>query len=231
MQEIHRETTGAASQATPSRSEVIGFALDEHFADPLKGNCSRDGPYRTPLWSFTRVVRSHFGMGVDADRVFWQLVAPEIERRGGWELLETELEFEEIYFEFVCNWDAVRFRIGETALENAIAKADSYPLRPSRSSKHPGYLQRYARFISIAGWLQATMGDRPILLPVEKLAAVVGGSPMAITRYRQTAVADGYLRIVGQHVYSKGLATEFRFDVSRFPGLDERVAASSSMLR
>ena len=67
------------------------------------------------------------------------------------------------------------------------------------------------------------MGDRAILLPVDRLSEMLGVKPMTITRYRQTAERDEYLRVVKEHSYSKKLATEFRFDVSRFSVLQDRV--------
>lgn len=50
---------------------------------------------------------------------------------------------------------------------------------------------------------------------------------MTITRYRQTAEADAYLRVVKEHTYSKRLATEFFFDVSRFEALLKRAQSGT----
>jgi hypothetical protein len=50
---------------------------------------------------------------------------------------------------------------------------------------------------------------------------------MTITRYRQTAERDGYLRVVKEHSYSKGRATEFFFDVSRFAVLQSRAQSGT----
>ena len=60
------------------------------------------------------------------------------------------------------------------------------------------------------------MGNRPIMLPVDRLSDMLGVTPMTITHYRQTAERDGLLRVVKEHTYSKGRATEFFFDVSQF---------------
>jgi len=216
MQESHRKATGTLTSSAPHIRRTIDLAIREHGEDYFRENGCPGEIYHTQLWTFTRLLKSHLDEEIDPGWVFWNLVHPEMERRGGWSILNTGLDLEEIYFEFVCNWDAVRFRIGETPLSNAIAKANAYPLEPRRASKRPGFLARYARFVSIAGWLQVAMGDRPILLPVDKLGEILGVRPMTVTRYRQTAVADNLLRTVKEHCYRSGRATEFRFAVSRF---------------
>lgn len=94
--------------------------------------------------------------------------------RGGWEILDVWLDVEEIYFEFVCNWDAVRYKIGETPLGNALEKAEAHPLRPRRSTRYPEFLARYSRFVSVAGWLRhcrpyerGYCGGRRCLVPLQ----------------------------------------------------------------
>jgi hypothetical protein len=71
------------------------------------------------------------------------------------------------------------------------------------------------------------MGDRSILLPVEKVAEVLGVSAMSISRYRQLAIRDGYLRTVHKYSRGKQLATESRFDVSRFKVLQEKAQSGT----
>lgn len=216
MQEIHRDTSGAAMPATPTIERIVDFAIAAHEEDSLRGNWNPYDGYRTALWTFTRAMRSCYTERAEAEAVFFR-VQEEIERRGGWDVLDTDLTAEDIYFEFISNWDRVRYKIGETPLGNALGKAKAFPLVPARASRHREFLASYSRFISIAGWLQVTMGDRSILLPVGKLSETLGVAPMTITRYRQTAEADGLLSIVKQHTYSKGEATEFRFNVAAFP--------------
>jgi len=219
MQEIHRDTPRSKSDDANAIEDIIDFALDAHLRDECRESNTPDGIFHTQLWSFARAIRSCFPEEAEADTVFWNRVSPEIERRGGWGILETYLDVDEIYTEFICNWHAVRYRIGETPLGNAIQKAERFPLRPWRAKGHRVRLSRYSRFVSIAGWLQVSMGDCPILLPVGKLAELIGVSPMQVTRYRQMAQLDGYLRIVCGHNYTRRKATEFRFDVTRFPVL------------
>ena len=227
MQDSQRETPSPTTGVGPSISDIIDDALEEHRMDAGRESGSPYERFHTQLWTFTRVLKSHFCEGAEPDDVFWEIVVPEIERRGGWEILDTCLDAEEIYLEFVCNWDAVRYRIGQTPLSNASMMAEEHPLEPRRASKRPDFLKRYARFVSIAGWLQVSMGNNPILLPVSKLADLLGVRPMTITRYRQTAIRDGYLKVVSEHVYSKGRATEFLFDVSRFNPLQRKAASGT----
>jgi len=217
MEDMQRDIPGAPVAARGIK-RVVDFALAEHEADPLRGSWNPSDGYRTILWTFTRAVRSCYAEGADPDVVFFE-VHGELEHRDGWEALGTDLTAEDIYFEFVNNWDAVRYKVGETPLANALEKADTCPLLPTRASKHPQFLANYSKFISIAGWLQVTMGDRPILLPVAKLSEALNVRPMTIARYRQSAETDGLLRVVREHAYSKGRATEFRFTVEAFPVL------------
>jgi hypothetical protein len=69
------------------------------------------------------------------------------------------------------------------------------------------------------------VGNQNITLPCENLAELMNVSAMTISRYRNWAVKDGYLRRVKEHKFSsrgQGNATEFRFDVSRWRCLDEK---------
>lgn len=221
MQEIHRDASSAVAETALGIPEVVGLAIEAHELDEGRDNHTPWGPYHTQLWSFTRSVKSHYPEGTDPHCVFFE-IEDEIEQRGGWAILDTDLTDEELYFEFVCNWNAVRFRDGETPLGNAVAMADTHPLMPARASKSKDRLIGYARFISIAGWLQVAMGNCEILLPVDTLAPILGVSAMTVTRYRQTAIRDGYLKVVQEHSHPKRRATEFLFDVTRFSVLHEK---------
>jgi len=228
MQEIQREISSANQSRTLTYTGIIEYALEEHHMDHLRDNGDPREGYRTQLWTFTRCVKSFFASTANPDAVFFDVVVPEIDSRGGWEILDTWLDPEEIYFEFVCNWDRVRYDIGETPLSNAVLKAEKNPLEPRRCTGRADFLARYAKFVSIAGWLQVTMGNRSILLPVDRLGELMSVKPMTITRYRQAAVSDGYLRVIKEHCYTRKTATEFRFDVSRFSALQGKAQEGSS---
>lgn len=177
------------------------------------------------MWAFTRAVRSFFGEGIDPEDVFAEVVEPEIERRGGWRELFSDVNTaEDVYLEFVCTWGKVRYKIGETPLSVATARALAFPLQPAGHDRAP----HYGEFVSLAGWLQVAMGVRPIMLPVEKVAALLDVTPMTATRYRYLAVKDGYLRVVREHSFGRHRATEFMFDVARYEILLEHAKAGTA---
>jgi len=211
-------TSQPATDFSSTTEEVVSFAISEHNDYRNTNSTAPETTYHTPLWAFTRAVRSLYEQGADPHDAFFE-IERAILRRGGWEILETELEPDDIYFEFVCNWARVRYRIGETPLGNALQMAQAHPLMPKRCEEYPDLLKRYAEFVSLAGWLQVAMGNSSILLPCQKVGDALAVSAMSVSRYRQIAAADGYLAMVRQHSLAGHRATEFRFDVSRFPCL------------
>ena len=69
----------------------------------------------------------------------------------------------------------------------------------------------YARFISLAAWLQTIAGNDPIYLPTRKLAPLLGVTPMTVSRWRQFGEKDGFIEKVRDHDFPARRATEFRF--------------------
>jgi hypothetical protein len=121
----------------------------------------------------------------------------------------------------------VRYLPGQGPLENAIDEARVLPLDLAAEvmERRSDY---YPVFVALAGHLQVIMGARPILLPVEKVGPLLGVKPMTVSRYRECAIEDGYLREVTPAVFrakgKRGRATEFVFNVSRFAILQQRAA-------
>ena len=75
-------------------------------------------------------------------------------------------------------------------------------------------MPRYDRFVSLAGWLQHTAGDRPIALPCRVVAALMGTDKHQVSAWRGLAVREGFLRELEKARYEpggKGKATTFRF--------------------
>jgi hypothetical protein len=175
------------------------------------------------LWHYVRLLKVHPHLAdLDADDAFdltWE-VADDL---GGLEdLLGVGMDEESIELEFLTCWDKIRFRPGLTPLENAAAQADSMPLVPRRCRNGRNGL--YARFVSIAGWLQVSMRDRNILLPIDLLAGILKCDRSRVSQLRQLACKDGFLEVIKKHLYKSGgtgRATEFRFDVSQFECLEE----------
>lgn len=213
--EKHRDVWSRLSDGASTAEAIVDAALKEHHAHAIADSVNASGRYHTPLWSFVRAIRSFYAEEVEADAVFDEL-EPEIIRRGGWGVLGTGLTDEAVYLEFACNWSSIRYRSGETPLENALGKAERFPLTPDRAIGHPRLLIGYSRFVSIAAWLQVTMGDRPIFLPVRNLACLLEVAEMSISRYRQMAEEDGYIRTLQPACRERHRATKFRFDISRF---------------
>jgi hypothetical protein len=221
--EVHMECTATAEfdGKTLSREQVIDFAIGEH-TQQLEPDL--DVPFRTPLWNFTRAVKSCFDDTADPDDVFFDLVDVEVKRRGGWGILKIRMRPTDIYVEFASNWENIRFRIGEEPLAKAQALAIENPLRPPKCERDPRVAE-YGEFVSLAGWLQFLMGDLFIMLPCEKVALVMGVGTTTVGRYRKWATQDGYLRVIAEHSWARHSATKFLFNVSRFPVLKERIEA------
>ena len=128
--------------------------------------------------------------------------------------------------EFLACWEKVRFVPGWEPLDQAVERAKQMQLKP-RNERTDGYQM----FISIAGWLQVTMGNRNIMLPCEKLSGYLNCQPMTISRYRRWGVDDGLLTVVKEHHFKSagaGEATEFRFDTTQYNCLAASAASRSS---
>jgi hypothetical protein len=174
--------------------------------------------WQSPLWSFTRLVKGHPQMiGLRADealRVVEKAIGGWFGRKGDAWNAYFEIEAEDAQVEFLSCWERVRFVPGWEPLEQAIEQAKKMQLIPANKRT-----LGYQMFVSIAGWLQVTMGDRNIMLPCDKLSGYLKCKPMTISRYRTWAVEEGLLRIVKEHRFRSGgggEATEFRFETSRY---------------
>lgn len=178
------------------------------------------------MWAFTREVRSSLPDGCDPDEVFRSIVEPEIATRGGWrEALCTDLDREDLLCDFVYSWRRIRCRIGEGPLATAMRTAVETPLNLPASDPWSD-LPTYRTFVSLAGWLQVLMEDEPIFLPGRTIGPLLGRSHTQITRYCAHAVEHGYLELVSEHSITKRRATEYRFDVARFPILEDKTHAN-----
>ena len=186
-----------------------------------------EGKFRSPLWTFVRHIRGRcWGGDETADDIFGR-VDQALRARGGWAAHFEVKDEEEAYIEFVSNWDAIMYPPGQDPLSIALTKAKECPLTPERSQHRR--LRNYALFVSMAGWLQASMGDQPILLPCREIAALLtehgqACSKMAVSRWRKLAEKDGLLRVTREHSFrsaGNSRATEFLFDMSQFDRLRE----------
>jgi hypothetical protein len=128
----------------------------------------------------------------------------------------TDLD-EELLDVILSEIERVKFAQGAGPLDWAVVMSSQYPL----SDPEDLQLEKYNKFLSIAGWLQIIRGAEPIVLPVEKLAGELGVTPQLVSNWRQRAQRQGILSEVKRYVAHKQ-ATQFRFAVERFSILRER---------
>jgi hypothetical protein len=166
-------------------------------------NWQDDGVSET--WEFCRYLRAH--------PEFESLAPPALVRK-----LRSLIDLEEGYLETISA-EIIRVRIakGGGPLDYAIGMADQYPITDPEDLR----LERYNRFLSIAGWLQVEQGSKPVYLPVEKLAKLMNVTPRAVSTWRAIAQRQGLLKEVPAYERHKK-ATEFRFAVERFGVFRER---------
>lgn len=126
--------------------------------------------------------------------------------------------------EFLDVWDKVRVIGGGSPLDAAYRMSQQETLGLSdEEHRRRGFAAKYVTFLSFAMHLQVIADSRPILLPVERVAKLLDVQPMTVSRYRQWAIQDGWLRIVHSHD-TRGLATEFVFHLARIRGMKDRVS-------
>jgi hypothetical protein len=124
--------------------------------------------------------------------------------------------------EFYDCWPKIRCLPGRGPLGNAWRRATENPLTlPPEVRRRRG--EEFSDFVSLAGWLQVVVGAQPILLPVEEVGKHLGVQAGTVSRYRRWAVEEGFLREVARAEFKgpgkRGKATEFLFDVARYPEL------------
>ena len=206
----------------------VGPAVDEHNRhwgeDPIR--------WESDLFYFVRLLKRHPELArATAEQAFKKVGKvmsawrdhqkdPDADPWLSW----LHLAPADAHAEFVDGWDKARYLPGHTPLEAAAERARRQPLKVPAGSVR-AWAREYEQFLSVADWLQVTMGDRPILLPVEDLGILLGVQKITVSRYRKWAQADGLLKEVAASTYDQktrcGRATEFYFDVGQFPILKE----------
>lgn len=232
---FHTELSAGIPSSLPFDS-FVALAITECGAAKREG---RFPGWQSSLFYFMRLLKVHPSMEkiepakalkkVESTLVIWQHLIPPHLHGDGWRHWFS-VGHDDAVAEFYDAWDKIRYLPGFSPLDNAIELARRKPLTThdeNRKARPP----QYQLFISIAGWLQIGMGNKNILLPVHDLAARMGVEPMTITRYRKWAKEDGFLFEKKAHKFRSkgegGRATEFRFDVSRWPILKSRASAET----
>lgn len=174
----------------------------------------RDQPrWREPLFDVARALRLWCDEQTTNTDVFNALEAEINARHGGW-MKALTIDAETAYSQFMALWSKIQYLPGETPIEQAVELARLYPFTTARHNK-PRPTPKYNHFITVAGWLQHVMRDKPILLPCKKLAPILETDGNMISTWRKMAIEDGYLVEEKAFAYRKqGIgtrATEFRF--------------------
>ena len=171
----------------------------------------RGGAFRTPMFEFVRKIKAHPALEnmdgtLAAETVEKYLAAWESAANNPWTAAFPNSG--DPLIEFMDTWQKVKWPRGE--LDRALEAAKLHPLNP-RGKHSPNY----ALFVSFAGYLQRNR-QGPILLPCHKIAEVLSGDAMSISRYRKRAVTDGILRTSRKGRRQQRLADEFYFEVGKF---------------
>ncbi len=183
--------------------------------------------WASPLWTFTRLVKSRLAEGVTADKAF-AATDRIVQSAGGWQKMFSWLDgfsTEAAYAEFVTAWPKIRYRLQEDPLVQAYERAKRYRVRaPGREGKPPA--PKYDEFISLVGWLQFTIGEpatngapttdgklrKAIYLPCRRIAELMQTTPRLVSIWRQWAIEAGILVITAPHKFrtqGRSEATEF----------------------
>jgi len=220
----YRESDEASDDAPSSGSNLLEFVAGalRYHPNPRPGQSK----YRSPLFDFVRLIMAHPEMqeldastaAVRVEDVLRHL--PDFDSRVDvWDQFFSDRGFEDYRSEFINCWEKIRTPFGFDAIKEAIRKAKEKPLVPQWDRG-----DRFALFVSIAGWLQVRQGGCPIELPVERLAKELSVTPNMVSTYRRWAIADGLLTKIKDYVRpsngSRGRATEFRFSIEMFPELN-----------
>ena len=207
-----------AEYSTELLFQGICKAVEYRFSELSDGG-SNEGLF---YWHLVREATRFFPPRTDPDTAF-QRLKEAVEKHGTWDDVFSECpwyDLQDLYESFAVYFKKVRYIPGREPLEQALEKADTWPLHTDRGQRFP--CPKYERFISLAGWLQVTVGDMTIKLPVEKVGALLGADPKQVSRWRIMGKKDEYLTVVRPHKRpgpdgQSGEATAFRFDISRFP--------------
>jgi hypothetical protein len=224
-----------------------GFRLELRRFLPWACEYSREMRRRSPGWQsplfwFVRALRGHYslayGAAEEAAAKVDELLLERDEAEGGprgprhccWERY-LGVGRDDAIAEVLDVWGKVRQSVGRSVLIQAYESAvtDPLPVVTARS-----FAERYADFVSLAGWLQVGVGRRPIVLPQREVAGYLCVQQRTVSRYAEWAEAEGYLRQVEEGKYGgagkKGRAGEYLFDVSRFPQLEALAEAGTAEL-
>lgn len=244
---VHSDTEleeGNGHVGSQSKKNIFTLPFDEFVREAIQLNeadreeCEAENRWRSPLWTFMRHVQAYLRDGQPdiTPAKAWRHAADAVgtlARKDAGETIRGMADVPSVdrpfvhYFgvtkadaglEFVSSWESTRYEVGYDPLTNALNRAKQRPLRTARGQEDPAFYAEYDLFVSIAGHLQVIMGDRNILLPLEKLGRMlwpgekVATVKVRVSRLRQMAEQDGLIKKV-KRGEAKVTADEFRVNV------------------
>jgi hypothetical protein len=182
-----------------------------HYSEPRRKG-------KTPMFPVARMLRGHPELvrlpSEDAARLVEGHLrafdgAPFADGVWAWAFPWAGTE-DEILLDFQHSWDNVRHVPGANILADALRLADQHPVQTANDR---GKL--YSRFVAMAFQLQKLNGEKVIMLPVERVARLLGCPTRTISHMRHFGMEDGYLVQSADYSFGrrgvKNKATEFRF--------------------
>lgn len=194
-----------SQEETEGQAPDVSLPLPQYTVEAerySRSRCESASKWVRRTWHFTLVMKRHpelrdLAVGAFMNAIPWSLTGwTEIDR------LAIRVEFGKVDFAHCSQ------------LELAAELAESRPLVWNEDSP------LYNQFVSLAGWLQALQGGKPILLPVVRVGTLLGVDQRVVSDLRAMAEADGLLVVTRKH-HPAGRATEFRFSIEVFPELQE----------
>ena len=229
-----QRSTGVESQGFDDPpSNLLNLSLSKFVVWAIKNTESEsedryepDQQWHSPMFAFTRLCRAHPDIAglsdVEAmktvekvlDKLPFSLTDP-IETLDPWKRhFPLAGDADEIRLNFMSAWTAVRCVPYHDVLGSAaeLAKKRLWRWTPDRGPL-------FTRFISLAGELQLSMKDRPIMLPTRRVAMLLGCNQRTVSDLRRLAIQDRLLVVTQTHSFrssGKRMATEFHFAIERF---------------
>jgi hypothetical protein len=254
------ENTGETEQPARTDEETFKHELENGLPSTLeahtyivqsinqhwRGDARDTGAWQSDLWYFMRLLKAH----PDLEHLRWKQMVTKVEgMMVGWRagrnrehpnrfhesdwLYWVGVDPQTAHAEFSDGWEKIRYLPGHDPLRNALRMLMWRPIQLQKEMRDDRP-QGYETFIGLAGWLQVTMGDKPILLPTHRIGEMLSTTAMTISRYRTLAIKDNFLTKVKDGRFGgapgRGEADQFRFDVSRVKMLDDKARDGTAVL-
>ncbi len=200
--------------------------LTKQIKELVGGEETRDTPKRGEAWQ-----SSTWGLVKEckASPKFAGKTALEAMNTVPWDSLSFN---EEEKIQFMVEWDKVKVASGHKPLDWALDMSRKKPLMMSSSPI-------YNAFISLVGWLQIAVIDKPtdakrpieqtepIYIPCHLFGQVLGCPPITVSRMIQSAIKGGFITM--EKIHSSNKSTRFSVNTKKLPMLNLEEKTSSSV--